>query len=60
MFNVGIIGTGNIASNRLAPAVANVPGVQLWSVLSRDLSRAASFAELHKDRKSTRLNSSHT
>lgn len=47
MFNVGLIGTGNIANNRLAPAVANVPGVQLWSVLSRDLSRAASFAERH-------------
>ncbi|MBN2570266.1 MAG: Gfo/Idh/MocA family oxidoreductase [Deltaproteobacteria bacterium] len=47
MFNIGLIGTGNIANNRLAPAVAGAPGAQLWSVLSRDSSRADQFAERH-------------
>lgn len=52
MFNIGIIGTGNIANNRLAPAVSGVPGAQLWSVLSRDSSRAAQFAERHNAKSS--------
>ena len=47
VFNIGLIGTGTIANNRLAPAVAGAPGAQLWSVLSRDSSRAAQFAERH-------------
>ncbi len=47
MFNIGLIGTGNIANNRLAPAVSSAPGAQLWSVLSRDASRGKQFVERH-------------
>ena len=47
ILNLGIIGTGLIANHRLAPAVVNAHGAQLWSVLSRDFNRAAQFAEQH-------------
>lgn len=47
IFNIGLIGTGKIANSKLAPAVASAPGARLWSVLSRDLSRASRFAEKH-------------
>ncbi len=47
MFNIGLIGTGKIANSKLAPAVACATGAQLWSVLSRDSSRAVQFAERH-------------
>lgn len=45
--NIGIIGTGRIADTRLAPALNQVTGATLWSVLSRSKERAASFAESH-------------
>lgn len=45
--NFAIIGTGNIAQRALAPAVKNVEGARLWSVLSRDQKRAEEFAKRH-------------
>ena len=45
--NIGIIGPGRIANDVLAPAVSQVEGAALWSVLSRDLTRATAFAETH-------------
>ena len=45
--NFGIIGPGRIANDVLAPAVSQVEGAALWSVLSGDLTRAAAFAETH-------------
>jgi 1,5-anhydro-D-fructose reductase (1,5-anhydro-D-mannitol-forming) len=47
-----IIGPGKIAEARLAPAIQQVPGAELWSVLSRDLARARDFAERHGARSS--------
>ena len=41
---IGIIGTGGIAENAIAPAIAKVPGAELWSVLSRSKARAREFA----------------
>lgn len=41
---VGLLGTGRIADSRLAPALTAAEGATLWSVLSRDGSRAADFA----------------
>lgn len=43
----GLIGPGKIADRHLAPALRRVDGAQLWSVLSRDPARAASFAKEH-------------
>jgi 1,5-anhydro-D-fructose reductase (1,5-anhydro-D-mannitol-forming) len=43
----GIIGTGGIAEHGFGPAIAKVPGAELWSVLSRDRGRGASFAGRH-------------
>ncbi|MEM7256842.1 MAG: Gfo/Idh/MocA family oxidoreductase [Pseudomonadota bacterium] len=45
--NVGIIGTGRIADMQLAPAMQQVSGSRLWSVLSRDNQRAEAFASRH-------------
>ncbi len=45
--NVGIIGTGRIADMQLAPAMQQVAGARLWSILSRDNKRAADFAARH-------------
>ncbi len=45
--NVALLGTGRIAELRLAPAIIKARGVRLWSVLSRDLARAADFAYRH-------------
>ncbi len=45
--NIAMIGTGRIAGASLAPAVASVEGVRLWSVLSRDRGRAREFGERH-------------
>ncbi len=45
--NIGIIGTGGIARNQLAPALQHVKGARFWSVLSRDKQTAASFANQH-------------
>ena len=48
--NIAIIGTGSIAGDQHAPAVQEVEGLQLWSVLSRDLKRAVQFAERYDAR----------
>lgn len=48
--NIAILGPGRIAENSLAPAVARVDGIQLWSVLSRDRERAAACGEVVKVR----------
>jgi UDP-N-acetyl-2-amino-2-deoxyglucuronate dehydrogenase len=48
LINIGIVGTGGIAENALVPALQRVQGAQLWSVLSRELSRAQTFANDHK------------
>ncbi len=45
---IAMIATGRIADNFLAPAIAGLPGVELWSVLSRDLERARDFARRHR------------
>lgn len=45
--NLAMIGTGRIADDELAPALKQVNGAQLWSVLSRDQQRAAQFAARH-------------
>jgi|SoiMetStandDraft_2_1073263.scaffolds.fasta_scaffold14692_2 predicted dehydrogenase len=45
MLNFGIIGTGSIASDAHGPALSRIPGVQLWSVLSRDPARGDRFAQ---------------
>lgn len=45
--NVGIVGTGRIAEMQLAPAMQQVSGCRLWSVLSRNTGRAAEFAAHH-------------
>jgi predicted dehydrogenase len=39
-----VIGTGRIATMKLLPALRNASGASLWSVLSRDASRAAEVA----------------
>lgn len=44
---VGLIGPGTIADQRLVPALSRLPGVQFWSVLSRDSGRAQAFAQKH-------------
>ena len=46
--HLGIIGPGRIAHNCFAPALLEATGGQLWSVLSRDISRATAFAERFK------------
>ncbi len=45
--NVALLGTGRIADLQLAPALAQVPALRLWSVLSRDRARGAAFAKKH-------------
>ena len=45
--NVAMLGTGRIADMQLAPALARVGDARLWSVLSRDASRAQDFADRH-------------
>lgn len=45
--NLALLGTGRIANDKLAPALAAVEGVRLWSVLSREEDRAGAFAERH-------------
>ncbi|MCB1739271.1 MAG: Gfo/Idh/MocA family oxidoreductase [Gammaproteobacteria bacterium] len=44
---IAMIATGRIAETQLAPAIAAAPGAELWSVLSRDKSRAQAFADKH-------------
>jgi 1,5-anhydro-D-fructose reductase (1,5-anhydro-D-mannitol-forming) len=53
MLNLALLGTGRIADGRLAPALAETAGVQLWSVLSRSATRAGDFANRHKARSPT-------
>ena len=48
--NIAIIGTGSIAEDQHAPAVQEIEGLQLWSVLSRDLKRGVKFAERYDAR----------
>jgi 1,5-anhydro-D-fructose reductase (1,5-anhydro-D-mannitol-forming) len=45
--NFALLGTGRIAENQLAPAIAEVDGAELWSVFSRDEDRALSLARRH-------------
>ena len=45
--NIAILGTGRIADGQLAPALGQVEGARLWSVLSRDAQRGREFAERH-------------
>ena len=45
--NIAMIATGGIADKQLAPALAEAPNAQLWSVLSRDKDRAQAFADKH-------------
>jgi predicted dehydrogenase len=45
--NIAMLGTGRIADQELAPAIAEVEGARLWSVLSRDVARGWEFAERH-------------
>jgi 1,5-anhydro-D-fructose reductase (1,5-anhydro-D-mannitol-forming) len=44
---IAMLGTGRIADQELAPALAEVDGASLWSVLSRDAGRGREFAERH-------------
>ena len=46
-FKLGLVGPGKIANNKLAPAISTLDGVELWSVMSRDLSRARDFGVRH-------------
>lgn len=45
---LGIVGTGRVAEQALAPALREVPGAVLWSVLGRDRDRARAFADRHR------------
>jgi 1,5-anhydro-D-fructose reductase (1,5-anhydro-D-mannitol-forming) len=45
--NIALLGTGRIANDALAPALTAQQDAQLWSVLSRDHSRAQDFASRH-------------
>ena len=45
--NIAMLGTGRIADQHLAPAITEVEGARLWSVLSRDIGRGREFAERH-------------
>lgn len=47
MLRIGLVGPGSIADRRLAPAVRQLAGAELWSVCSRDPERAAAFAARH-------------
>ena len=43
--NIGIIGTGGIATGAHAPAINKSANVRLWSILSRDRQRGEMFAD---------------
>ena len=43
----GIIGTGSISRDALTPAIGEVKGATLWSVLSRDKANATRFGNEH-------------
>jgi 1,5-anhydro-D-fructose reductase (1,5-anhydro-D-mannitol-forming) len=57
-FNIAIAGTGSIADDQLAPALAQVEDAQLWSVLSRAVGRGLEFAERHGARASNPVHTS--
>jgi len=57
-FNIAIAGTGSIADDQLAPALAQVEDAQLWSVLSRAVERGREFAERHGARASNPVHTS--
>ncbi len=40
----GLIGTGEVMTQRHIPAIHRIPGAYVWNVLSRDMSRAAHIA----------------
>ena len=44
MLNIGIVGTGNIATNVYGPLFKDIPDIQLWSVLSRQFKNAQDYA----------------
>jgi 1,5-anhydro-D-fructose reductase (1,5-anhydro-D-mannitol-forming) len=44
---IALLGTGRIADEELAPAISQADDAELWSVLSRDPTRAAGFANRH-------------
>jgi predicted dehydrogenase len=46
--NFAVLGTGRIADNALAEALNVANGATLWSVFSRDASRAQTFAARHR------------
>ena len=45
--NIAIAGTGSIVTDQLLPALNQVDGVQLWSILSRDATRATRIARAY-------------
>ena len=45
--NIAMVATGGIADTQLAPALAEAADARLWSVFSRDRTRAAQFARKH-------------
>lgn len=47
MINVCLVGPGKVADLYLAPALARLPGAQLWSVVGRDPDRSAAYAVRH-------------
>lgn len=47
MLNISIVGPGKVAERFLAPALKQVSGARLWSVVGRDLGKAADFARRH-------------
>jgi 1,5-anhydro-D-fructose reductase (1,5-anhydro-D-mannitol-forming) len=47
MINLCLVGPGKVADRYLAPALATLAGVQLWSVVGRNLERTAAFAARH-------------
>lgn len=51
--NVAILGTGSIAAGGHAPALLESRDAQLWSVMSRDASRAKEFATRFKAKSTT-------
>lgn len=48
ILNLAILGPGKIADTQLAPAIRQVEGVRLWSVLSRDMQKARAFSARHE------------
>ncbi len=57
--NVAMIATGGIADKQLAPALAEAPNAQLWSVLSRDRERAEAAREGECGGQKRRLETGH-